>query len=80
MFNFGRGTQAAWAHKHHEFDYTVGPGLAFLRDETGADAALIVLGTDFISSAGRKAAFFSRLALGVIMPLGQAFMTPVSSI
>lgn len=39
VFNFGRGTQEAWAHKQHEFDYTVGPGLAFLRDETGADAA-----------------------------------------
>ena len=75
VFNFGRGGQEAWAHKKHEFDYTVGPGLAFLRDETGADAALIVLGADFISSAGRKAAFIAGLALGVVMPLGQAFMT-----
>lgn len=75
VFNFGRGGQEAWAHKQHEFDYTVGPGLAFLRDETGADAALIVLGADFISSAGRKAAFIAGLALGVVMPLGQAFMT-----
>lgn len=75
VFNFGRGTQEAWAHKKQEFDYTVGPGLAFLRDETGSDAALIVLGADFISSAGRKAAFIAGLALGVVMPLGQAFMT-----
>ncbi|MEW5966200.1 MAG: hypothetical protein AB1720_04285 [Pseudomonadota bacterium] len=75
VFNFGRGGQEAWAHKQQEFDYTVGPGLAFLRDETGADAALIVLGADFISSAGRKAAFIAGLALGVVMPMGQAFMT-----
>jgi len=75
VFSFGRGTQGAWAHKQQEFDYTLGPGLAFLRDETGADAALIVLGADFISSAGRRAAFIAGLALGVVMPLGQAFMT-----
>lgn len=75
VFNFGRGTQGAWAHKQQEFDYTLGPGLAFLREATGADAALIVLGADFISSAGRRAAFIAGLALGVVMPLGQAFMT-----
>jgi hypothetical protein len=75
VFVYGRGEQAAWAHKKNEFDYTVGPGLAFLREATGADAALIVLGSDFISSGGRKAAFIVGLALGVVMPLGQSFMT-----
>lgn len=75
VFVYGRGEQAAWAHKKHEFDYTVGPGLAFLREQTGADAALIVLGSDFISSGGRRAAFVAGLALGIVMPLGQAFIT-----
>lgn len=75
VFVYGRGEQSAWAHKKNEFDYTVGPGLAFLREQTGADAALIVLGADFISSGGRKAAFIAGLALGIIMPLGQSFMT-----
>ena len=75
VFVYGRGEQSAWAHKKNEFDYTVGPGLAFLREQTGADAALIVLGSDFISSGGRKAAFIAGLAFGVIMPLGQSFMT-----
>lgn len=75
VFVYGRGEQSAWAHKKNEFDYTVGPGLAFLREQTGADAALIVLGSDFISSGGRKAAFIAGLALGVIMPLGQSFVT-----
>ena len=75
VFVYGRGEQAAWAHKKNEFDYTVGPGLAFLREQTGADAALIVLGSDFISSGGRKAAFAAGLLLGVVMPLGQSFIT-----
>ena len=73
VFVYGRGEQDAWAHKKHEFDYTVGPGLAFLREHTGADAALIVLGSDFISSGERKAAFVVGLLLGVALPLGQSF-------
>lgn len=75
VFVYGRGEEAAWAHKKNEFDYTVGPGLAFLREQTGADAALIVLGSDYISSGGRKAAFIVGLALGIVMPLGQSFMS-----
>lgn len=75
VFVYGRGDQEAWAHKKNEFDYTVGPGLAFLREQTGADAALIVLGSDFISSGGRRAAFIAGLALGIVMPLGQSFIT-----
>jgi hypothetical protein len=72
---YGRGDMDAWAHKKNEFDYTVGPGLAFLRAQTGADAALIVLGSDYISSGGRRAAFVAGLLLGVVMPLGQSFIT-----
>ena len=75
VFVYGRGDQEAWAHKKNEFDYTVGPGLAFLREHTGDDAALIVLGSDFISSGGRRAAFIAGLALGIVMPLGQSFIT-----
>lgn len=75
VFVYGRGDMDAWAHKKNEFDYTVGPGLAFLRQQTGADAALIVLGSDYISSGGRRAAFIAGLMLGVVMPLGQSFIT-----
>ncbi len=74
VFVYGRGEQSAWAHKKNAFDYTLGPGLAFLHAQTGADAALIVLGTDYISSGGRKAAFIAGLALGIVMPLGQSFV------
>lgn len=75
VFVYGRSDADAWAHKKNQFDYTLGPGLAFLAETTGADAALVVLGADFISSGGRKAAFFAGLALGIIMPLGQSFVT-----
>lgn len=75
VFVYGRGEQDAWAHKKYEFDYTVGPGLGFLREQTGADAALIILGADFISSGERKAAFVVGLLLGVALPLGQSFIT-----
>lgn len=75
VFVYGRGDQSAWAHKKNEFDYTIGPGLAFLRDQTGADAALIVLGSDYISSSGRRAAFIAGLVLGIGIPLGQSFIT-----
>lgn len=74
VFVYGRGDMKAWAHKKQEFDYTLGPGLAFLREKTGADTALILLGADFISSGGRKLAFFAGLAIGVVMPLGQTFI------
>jgi hypothetical protein len=75
VFVYGRGEQGAWEHKKNEFDYTVGPGLAFLREQTGADAALIVLGSDFISSGSRRAAFITGLLLGISVPLGQSFIT-----
>ncbi len=75
VFVYGRGEESAWAHKKNAFDYTIGPGLAMLRDRTGADAALIVLGSDAISSDGRKAAFVAGLLLGIVMPLGQSFLT-----
>lgn len=74
VFVYGRGEQSTWAHKKSAFDYTLGPGLGFLRQRTGADSALIVLGSDFISSEGRKALFFAGLAMGMIMPLGQTFL------
>ena len=74
VFVYGRGDSGAWAHKRNEFDYTLGPGLAFLRESTGADTALILLGADYISSGGRKLAFLAGLALGVVMPLGQTFV------
>ena len=74
MFVYGRGDQDARSYKKKEFDYTVGPGWRFCANAP-EDAALIVLGSDYFSTGGRKAAFIAGLVLGVVMPLGRSFMT-----
>jgi hypothetical protein len=60
----------AWEHKRKEFDYTLGPLLSFLKEKTGADAAIIVAGEDVVSSGGRKAAMVFAAILGVGIPMG----------
>jgi hypothetical protein len=55
-------------------DYTVGPGLAFLAEKTGADTALVVIARDAESSGGRKAMFVLGAMFGVGLPLGQSFV------
>ena len=42
-------------HKVRKFDFSIGPGLRSLRSKTGADAAILVYGRDYVSTAGRKA-------------------------
>jgi hypothetical protein len=54
-----------WAHKRRHFDYTLGEGLDFLRARTGADAAVMVIGEDYVSSSGRKAARMVGTLLGM---------------
>lgn len=49
-------TQPVWTHKLKKFDYTIGPGLSFIRSKTGADTALLVYGEDEISTGGAAAA------------------------
>mgnify|MGYP001791734096 FL=1 len=41
-------------HKLKRFDYGIGPGLAAILSKTGADAAVMVYGRDYASTAGRK--------------------------
>ncbi len=65
----------AWKHKRERFDYTLGPGLRFLKQKTDAEAALLVVGQDAVSSAGRKAAFVIGAALGVSIPMGYSFLS-----
>jgi hypothetical protein len=43
-----------WDHKIRRFDYGIGPGLKTLQRKTGADAAVMVYGQDYASTAGRK--------------------------
>ena len=58
-------------HKTKRFDYSIGPGLNMLQRETGADAAIMVYGRDYVSTAGRKA----KAVLGNI-PVVNAFTGP----
>lgn len=64
-----------WRHKVHHFDYTLGDGLKFLRDKTGADAALFVIGSDQISSAERQATIVAAAIFGIGLPPGVSFIT-----
>jgi hypothetical protein len=61
----------AWRERAKTFDYTLGPGLKPLADKTGIEAAMIISGSDYISSAGRKAAMVMgtivAAALGVVV-------------
>lgn len=70
-FLFSLSQDPAWKHKKDNFDYTLGPGLKFLRDKTGADVALILVGQDYISSSGRKAlmvfGMIAAAAVGVVV-------------
>ncbi len=51
-----RSPYAAWKQRASEFDYTLGPGLTPVADHQKLDAVVFLVGTDHISSAGRKAA------------------------
>ena len=66
-----------WAHKQKDFDYTLGPGLEFLRERTGADLAAFVVGTDMISTGGRVGMgvlLFVASGGNAVMQGGQTFM------
>lgn len=71
-FNTTRAGGSAWQHKRENFDYSLGQGLSFLREKTGADAALMIVGEDIVSSGGRKTAAFLGALAGVIVPLGNS--------
>ena len=66
--------ETAWVPKAKQFDYTLGPGLEFLREASGADYALLMFGEDVIASEGRKVAFVAAALFGVGIPLGHSFM------
>lgn len=64
-----------WAFKRSHFDYTLGGGLDFVRDKTGADAAILVIGEDYVSSSGRKAAMIVGALFGVGIPGGASVIS-----
>ncbi|HEY3299227.1 MAG TPA: hypothetical protein VGJ90_00485 [Methylophilaceae bacterium] len=72
---FGRAQFPAWEHKKTAFDYTLGDGLKDLGEKTGADAALFIIGQDYVSSGGRKATRLLAAMLGVILPPSPTFVS-----
>lgn len=76
-----RSPYAAWKQRAADFDYTLGPGLAAVADREKLDAVVFLVGTDHISSAGRKAAMVvgvvstALLGFGYIPTSIPSFMT-----
>jgi hypothetical protein len=62
----------AWKAKQKQFDYSIGDGLKFLVERSGADAAVVVAGAQVNSSGGRIAMMILLAAAGVAIPLGGA--------
>jgi len=71
----------AWRQRAATFDYTLGPGLKSVAERIRIDSVVFLVGTDYISTAGRKAAMvFGILAAAltgvVIAPaMAPAFMS-----
>lgn len=63
-----------WEHKKANFDYTLGPGVSFLKEHTDAETALFVVGQNYVSTGGRKLTFLFAAAFGVAIPLGHSFL------
>jgi len=59
----------AWQHKKTNFDYKIGNGLAFLKEKTNADYALVYVGLDTVSTGGRIGMSLLLAAGGVAVPL-----------
>jgi hypothetical protein len=51
----GTASSTGWRHKIKRFDYSIGPGLRAVADNSGVDVAIMVYGRDYVSTAGRKA-------------------------
>ncbi|HEV7607291.1 MAG TPA: hypothetical protein VGO61_08135 [Steroidobacteraceae bacterium] len=62
----------AWKTKQKNFDYSIGDGLKFLIERSGADAAVVVAGAQVNSSGGRIAMMLLLAAAGVAIPIGGA--------
>lgn len=76
-----RSNDPVWRKRGDDLDYTIGPGLGALADKSGADAALVIIGSDHISSTGRKAANVALTFVGALIGVaavphgGEAFVS-----
>jgi hypothetical protein len=65
----------AWKAKQKNFDYSIGDGLKYLIERSGADTAVVVAGAKVSSSGGRVAMMILLAAAGVAIPMGGAQAT-----
>ncbi len=56
-YQFGMLRDGSWTERVKDLNYTIGSGLKFLAEETGADAALFLVGLDSVSTMGRRVLF-----------------------
>lgn len=63
-----------WADKKTNFDYTIGDGLQFLAEASGADYAFLLAGAQVTQTGGAAFMQFLAAAGGVAMPGGGTFM------
>ena len=61
---------AIWKHKSENFDYSIGPGLAFLKEKSGSSNALFINAVDLRSTGGRAALAVGAAIFGVGIPMG----------
>jgi len=50
---YGLSTDTVWKKRAPELHFTVGPGLSFLQEKTGATAAMFIVGEDSVLTGGR---------------------------
>ncbi len=75
-YQFGMLRDGSWTERARDLNYTIGPGLEFLAEETGADAALFLVGLDMVSTTGRRVMIFvTTLMFGLpVIPPGFSYV------
>lgn len=63
-----------WRHKLRSRAYTIGPGLGFLADRTGAERAIFVTGAEIDGTAPREVAAFGGMVAGLPISSGGAIL------
>ena len=76
VYQFGKLNDESWSERAKDLNYTIGPGLQFLAQKTGADAALFLVGLDTVSSTGRRVLFVvTTIMFGLpIIPPGFSYV------
>jgi hypothetical protein len=67
----------AWNERRRKFDFSMGEGLPFLAEKSGAGAALFIIGEDLVSTPGRRALAVLGAALGAAVGMGSSVVVGV---